>query len=88
MSISEKYHQYYTIYCIPTFGPTCVKRQNVSRRFLKFLHEINIRDELQNNGGKNIYLKVENITETYDGICTEINDYYFKWSKFLNTRNT
>jgi hypothetical protein len=24
MSISEKNHQYYTIYCIPTFGPPCL----------------------------------------------------------------
>jgi len=52
--------------------------QNVSRKFLKSLLEINIRDKLQNNEGKIIYLKVENIVETFDGVCTELNDYYFK----------
>jgi len=25
MSIFEKNHQYYSIYCIPTFGPPCMK---------------------------------------------------------------
>ena len=24
MAISEKNHQYYTIYCVPTFGPHCI----------------------------------------------------------------
>jgi len=25
MSISEKNHQYYTIYCTPTFSPPCIR---------------------------------------------------------------
>ena len=24
MSLSKKNHQYYTIYCVPTFGPSCI----------------------------------------------------------------
>jgi len=30
MSISEKNHQYYTIHCIPTFGPPCINIHGVN----------------------------------------------------------
>jgi len=49
MSIPEKNHQYYTIYCIPTFGPPCRNvlgrrsRKHVQPRFETRTSRIEVR---------------------------------------------
>ena len=46
--------------------------------FLNFcltkISETNCRITEENN----IYLKIKNIAVTFDGVCTELNDYYCK----------